>query len=156
MSAWRMDIVGWGVNRFSNQRIAHSVKDFYDTSKGFPKYRGLRTLFLFRSSDCGVQIIVLLSARVVMLLVFHPLYFFFRTRLDYLNSTLALLFELRNPYLLTVLANLTMLPHLPVNRWMFAQKQMANLSILGIEVSPMISKKYPRNFETVQDYPRLS
>ena len=112
-----MDIVGWGVNRFSNQRIAHSVKDFYDTSKRFPKYRGLRTLFLFRSSDCGVQIIVLLSARVVMLLVFHPLYFFFRTRLDYLNSTLTLLCELCNPYL-TVLANLAMLStstSLPMN-----------------------------------------
>lgn len=44
-----------------------------------------------------------------MLLVFDPLTFFFRTRLDYLNSTLALLFELCNPYLLTVLANISML-----------------------------------------------
>ena len=52
-----------------------------------------------------------------MLLLFYPLSFFFQTRLDYLDSGLALLLELCNPYL-TVFENLTMLSSstsLPVN-----------------------------------------
>ena len=53
----------------------------------------------------------------VVMLVFYPLYFFLRTRLDYLNSGFSLLLELCNPYL-TVFTNMTMLStstNLPIN-----------------------------------------
>ena len=51
------------------------------------------------------------------MLVYYPLNFFSRARLDYLNSGVALLLELCNPYL-TVFANLTMSStstNLPIN-----------------------------------------
>ena len=43
------------------------------------------------------------------MLVFYPLYFFIPTRLDYLDSGLALFLKLFNPYVTFVFANLTVL-----------------------------------------------